>query len=207
MSEERVKWEKMSWEFMTKPHWEEKVRFESRWWLAHFDWYLHPFHKSSKPTVAMTKAWLFEEDNEGSSRRDMFRLAAILSICCCNMTLWSSFLTTIDQRGEGKKVEGLTQNVSKMTVRVSFYMHIQEDVDKFVASSEHICLPIWMGAVRIRIQIAGENITMMQVSSPSKSIKLKSIKLICCEVKSCMFVEKASQAIRLFNFKPSLVTK
>ncbi len=40
-------------------------------------------------------------------------------------------------------------------------MLIQEDVDKFVASSEQICLPMWMGAVRIRIRIAGENITMM----------------------------------------------
>lgn len=35
-------------------------------------------------------------------------------------------------------------------------MHIQ-DVDKFVASSEQICLPIWMGDVRISIQIAGKN--------------------------------------------------
>lgn len=81
------------------------------------------FHESSKPTVTTAKAWLFEEDNEGSSWRDMFRLAAILIIYYCNMTLWSSSLTTIDWRGEEKrigKVEGLTQNVSKMTVQVSF---------------------------------------------------------------------------------------
>lgn len=38
-----------------KSHREEKVRFEGRGWLAHFNWYLHPFHKSSKPTVATAK--------------------------------------------------------------------------------------------------------------------------------------------------------
>lgn len=123
MSEEGVKWEEMSWEPINWSHREEKMQFEGRGWLAHFDCYLQPFHKSSKPTVRTAKAWLFEEDNEGSSWKDMFRLAALLIIYNCNMTLWSSSLTTTDRRGEGKrilKVEALTRNVSTMTVQVSF---------------------------------------------------------------------------------------
>lgn len=116
-----MKWEEMNWEPINWSHKEEKVQFEGRGWLAHFDCYLQSFF--SQELQATAKAWLFEEDNEGSSWRDMFRLAAVLIIYYCNMTLWSSSLTTIDWRGEGKrivKVEGLNCHPDDILSQVSF---------------------------------------------------------------------------------------
>ncbi len=56
----------------------------------------------------------------------------------------------------------------------------------------------WMGAVRMRVQTADKNITIIHTTSVHQ--------LISCEVKNCVFV-KNKAIIKAFIFKPTYQSK
>ncbi len=62
----------------------------------------------------------------------------------------------------------------------------------------------WMGAVRMRVQTADKNMTIIHINPRHSS---PSINILCKEVKSCVFVRNKSIKKIFFNIKPLLLTK